>query len=28
MAAWMVIITALLVIGFQVLVRRSEKWRA
>ncbi|NBR92041.1 MAG: hypothetical protein EBT46_00790 [Actinobacteria bacterium] len=28
MAAWMVIVTALLVLGFQLLVRRSEKWRS
>ncbi|MEY4401429.1 MAG: hypothetical protein RL072_1294 [Actinomycetota bacterium] len=27
MAAWMVLITALLVVGFQALVRRSERWR-
>lgn len=28
MAAWMVIITAFLVVGFQILVRRSERWRS
>jgi putative spermidine/putrescine transport system permease protein len=27
MATWMVIITAFLVLGFQALVRRSERWR-
>jgi putative spermidine/putrescine transport system permease protein len=27
MAAWMIIITAFLVVGFQALVRRSEQWR-
>jgi putative spermidine/putrescine transport system permease protein len=27
MAAWMVLLTLVLVIGFQILVRRSERWR-
>jgi putative spermidine/putrescine transport system permease protein len=28
LAAWMVIVAAVLVVGFQALARRSERWRS